>query len=41
MILQQLHWLPVEFRCKYKIAVITFKALNGLASAYIKDLVML
>ena len=35
----ELHWLPVAFRIKYKIAVLSFKCLNGLAPKYLADLV--
>ena len=34
--LKALNWLPVEKRIKFKINVITFKALKGEAPAYIK-----
>ena len=34
----QLHWLPIEHRIAFKIAVITFKALHGAALNYITDL---
>ena len=27
----QLHWLPVAYRIRYKVLLITFKALNGMA----------
>ncbi|XP_061902364.1 uncharacterized protein LOC133649723 [Entelurus aequoreus] len=37
-ILSSLHWLPVKRRVKFKIVMFVFKALNGLAPAYIKDL---
>ena len=37
-ILHSLHWLPVKFRIEYKVLLITFKALNGLAPAYLADL---
>ena len=30
-VLCQLHWLPVEQRIVYKILLLTYKALNGLA----------
>ncbi len=33
-ILQSLHWLPIKFRISYKILLLTYKALNGLAPAY-------
>jgi len=34
-ILLELHWLPVKFRIHFKILLLTFKALNGMAPAYI------
>ena len=37
-VLPSLHWLPVCFRIDFKILLITFKALNGLAPSYITDL---
>lgn len=37
-VMKQLHWLPVSSRITYKILLITFKALNGLAPGYISDL---
>ena len=37
-LLIQLHWLPIEHRITFKIAVITFKALHGAAPSYITDL---
>ena len=36
-----LHWLPVSERICYKIAVLTFKCLNGLAPAYLAELAAL
>jgi hypothetical protein len=36
--LKQLHWLPVEYRIKYKIGILTFKALHGQAPRYITDM---
>ena len=38
-ILVELHWLPVRWRIDYKILLITFKAINGLAPLYLSDLV--
>ena len=38
-LLIQLHWLPIEQRITFKIAVITFKALHGSASDYITKLI--
>ena len=38
-ILMELHWLPVRWRIDYyKILLITFKAINGLAPLYLSDL---
>uniref|UniRef100_A0A8C2GW53 Reverse transcriptase domain-containing protein n=1 Tax=Cyprinus carpio TaxID=7962 RepID=A0A8C2GW53_CYPCA len=37
-ILQSLHWLPIKFRISYKILLLTYKALNGLAPAYLTSL---
>ena len=33
------HWLPVEFRIKFKVLIFVFKALNGMAPRYISDLI--
>jgi len=38
-ILYELHWLPVKYRIKYKILLLTFKCLHNLAPHYISDLV--
>ena len=37
-ILRSLHWLPVRYRIDYKILLITFKSLNGIAPTYLTDL---
>ncbi len=37
-VLKQLHWLPIRSRIDYKILLLTFKALNGLAPQYLCDL---
>ncbi len=37
-VLKSLHWLPVSQRIQFKILLITFKCLNGLAPAYLVDL---
>ena len=37
-VLIDLHWLPVEYRPRYKVLLYTYKALNGLAPAYLRDL---
>ena len=38
-LLKSLHWLPVKYRIVFKIILITFKAIHGLAPAYISELV--
>ena len=37
-LLEQLHWLPVSFRVDYKILLLTFRALHGLAPVYLSQL---
>ncbi len=37
-IIQSLHWLPIKFRISYKILLLIYKALNGLAPAYLTSL---
>ncbi len=37
-ILQSLHWLPIKFHISYKILLLAYKALNGLAPAYLTSL---
>ena len=37
-VMKELHWLPVSQRIIYKILLITYKALNGLAPSYIRDM---
>ena len=39
-ILFKLHWLPVEFRIKYKILLLSYRALHGLAPTYITELLV-
>ena len=36
---RHLHWLPVQTRIKYKIAVLCFKCVHGYAPSYLVDLV--
>lgn len=36
-VLQDLHWLPVQYRSSYKILVYTYKVLNGLAPVYLSE----
>ena len=38
-ILINLHWLPVRYRINFKILLLTFKALCGMAPSYIIDLI--
>ncbi len=38
--LYELHWLPVEYRINFKILLNTYKALNGLAPQYIRELLV-
>ncbi len=40
-ILQDLHWLPVAQRIKFKILLLTFKCLHNLAPEYLSDLLEL
>ena len=37
-LLKSLHWLPVEKRIKYKLSLLCYKALNGLAPPYLSKL---
>ena len=37
-VLRNLHWLPVQSRITYKILLLTYKALNGMAPVYISEL---
>ena len=37
-VLRRLHWLPVRQRITYKLLLLTYKALNGMAPRYIADL---
>ena len=38
-VLVDLHWLPVHFRIRYKILLLTYRALNGQSPTYISDLI--
>ncbi|KAF7642270.1 hypothetical protein LDENG_00261100, partial [Lucifuga dentata] len=40
-LLASLHWFPVRFRIEFKILLITFKALLGLAPSYITEMLTL
>ncbi len=37
-VLSTLHWLPIKHRIDFKILLITYKALNGLAPQYLSEL---
>ncbi|PIK38134.1 hypothetical protein BSL78_25019 [Apostichopus japonicus] len=38
-ILRDLHWLPLHLRIRYKVALLAFKAIHGMAPSYLTDLV--
>ena len=38
-VLMDLHWLPVNERIQFKILLLTFKSLNGLAPVYIDEMI--
>jgi hypothetical protein len=40
-LLKTLHWLPVRYRIQYKILLLTYKCLNGVAPAYLTELLSL
>ena len=40
-ILRELHWLPIKERINFRILLLTFKALNNMAPAYLKDMLRL
>ena len=39
-LLRSLHWLPINFRCQYKICLLAYKALNEGYPAYLHDLLV-
>ena len=39
-VLIKLQWLPIKFRIQFKVLLLVYKALNGLASKYIKELLV-
>ena len=39
LLFKSLHWLPVKYRIIFKILLITFKAIHGLAPSYVSDLI--
>ncbi|KAL6455951.1 hypothetical protein MHYP_G00358020 [Metynnis hypsauchen] len=38
-VLSSLHWLPIKFHIDYKILLLTYKALHGLAPEYLQELI--
>ena len=38
-VLIELHWLPIEYRLKFKILLHVFKLINGLSPTYLTDLI--
>ena len=36
-VLKELHWLPIQFRIKYKVILQVFKSLNGMAPQYLSN----
>ena len=39
-ILKKLHWLPVKYRIDFKVLLLVYKALNGKAPVYIRDMLI-
>jgi hypothetical protein len=39
-VLASLHWLPVKARAEFKVLLLTYKALHGLAPTSLSDLVL-
>ena len=39
-VLASLHWLPVKVRADFKVLLLTYKALHGLAPTYFSDLIL-
>ncbi|XP_072769508.1 uncharacterized protein [Nerophis lumbriciformis] len=39
-ILAHLHWLPVHLRCDFKVLLLTYKILHGLAPSYLADCIL-
>ena len=39
-ILEELHWLPIKYRIMFKILLLTYKSLNGLAPSYLCKLLV-
>ncbi len=41
LVLASLHWQPVRSRIGFKILLLTYKALNGVALSYLRELIVL
>jgi hypothetical protein len=39
-VLESLHWLKIRYRIRFKILLLTYKCINGLAPEYLSDLVI-
>ena len=35
--MRQLHWLPISFRCKYKVLLLVYRCINSLAPEYLQQ----
>ena len=35
--MKQLHWLPIRYRCCFKLLMIVYKTLHGMGPAYLSD----
>lgn len=38
-VLASLHWLPIQARCDFKVLLLTYKSLHGMAPSYLSDLI--
>ena len=35
--MKQLHWLPIRYRCHFKLLTIVYKTLHGMGPAYLRN----
>ena len=35
--MEQLHWLPIRYRCRFKLLTIVYKTLHGMGPAYLRN----
>ncbi|KAF7646240.1 hypothetical protein LDENG_00191150 [Lucifuga dentata] len=40
-ILKSLHWLPVSFHIDFKMILVVYKALHGLAPGYLSEMLLI